>query len=314
MKRTLILLLAVVLLCGALGSCGSEGNDGLKVVCTVFPIYDWVRQIWRDADLTLLTDKGVDMHSYSPTVADIAAISECDLFIYVGGESDAWVADALAEAKNKDMKVISLLEVLGEKAKREELLEGMEHDEHDGHEGGETEYDEHVWLSFGNAALFCEAVTDALCALLPEHAGEIETNGTIYAATLRDSDNYYRTALAAASGHTLVFGDRYPFRYLAEDYGLTCYAAFPGCSAETEASFETIIFLAGKVDELGLGCVMKTESSNGDIARTITENTRAKNQRILTLDSMQSVSGDLKMKSYLNIMTQNMTTLLEALG
>ena len=292
----------------------------MKIVTTIFPEYDWVRQIAgdkvSDMDITMLLDNGVDMHSYQPTADDIMKISDCDLFIYVGGESDEWVNDALKEAVNKDMQVIDLLDVLGEQVKIEELVEGMqdaEHEEEEEHE--EKEYDEHVWLSLKNAETLCDAIAEALGNADPDNKAVYDTNKAAYIDQLVSLDNQYREVVDQASMKTLLFGARFPFRYMVDDYGLSYYAAFAGCSAESEASFETISFLAKKIDELGLKYVMTIEKSDQKIAKTIIENTQNKDQSILTLDSMQSTtSADVANgMTYLSIMEGNLNILKEAL-
>ena len=295
-------------------------TEKVKIVTTIFPEYDWVRQIAgdkvSDMYITMLLDNGVDMHSYQPTADDIMKISDCDLFIYVGGESDEWVNDALKEAVNKDMQVIDLLDVLGEQVKIEELVEGMqdaEHEEEEEHE--EKEYDEHVWLSLKNAETLCDAIAEALGNADPDNKAVYDTNKAAYIDQLVSLDNQYREVVDQASVKTLLFGDRFPFRYMVDDYGLSYYAAFAGCSAESEASFETISFLAKKIDELGLKYVMTIEKSDQKIAKTIIENTQNKDQSILALDSMQSTtSADVANgMTYLSIMEGNLNILKEAL-
>jgi len=334
MKRFIAIISAFLLLIAMLSGCnqtdkreGADLDDKISVVATIFPQYDWVRQILGDKadnlELTLLLDRGVDLHSYQPTADDIIKISTCDLFIYVGGESDEWVEDVLAEAVNPDMVTINLLDELGDAAKEEEIVEGMEEDhneeiseilDHDSHEE-EIEYDEHVWLSLKNAETLCTVITDALSSLDTDNAEAYQSNLTAYTKKLTVLDAEYRMTVDTASVKTLLFGDRFPFRYLADDYGLSYYAAFPGCSAETEASFETIIFLAGKVDELGLNSVIVTESADQSVAKTIINNSTSKNQQILVLDSMQSVTaGNVKSgTTYLSIMEGNLKVLTEAL-
>lgn len=336
MKKYISILLAAVMAVGCLSACGQnnsntntqaettqakDNNDKqIKVVTTIFPEYDWVKEIAGDEvskmDLTMLLDNGVDLHSYQPTVDDIMKISDCDLFIYVGGESDAWVEDALKEAVNKDMKVINLLDVLGSSVKEEEVVEGMEaeEEEEDG-AGEEPEYDEHVWLSLRNAKVLCKAIADDLAEIDTENADTYQENEKAYADKLDELDKKYQETVDLASQKTLLFGDRFPFRYMVDDYGLSYYAAFVGCSAETEASFETITFLAGKTDELGLKNIMTIEKSDQKIAKTIIENTKEKNQGILTLDSMQSTTSDdvKKGATYFSIMESNLSVLQEAL-
>ena len=303
---------------------GSESNgsgSSIKIVTTIFPEYDWVKEILGSdieyADLTMLLDNGVDLHSYQPTADDIAKISDCDLFIYVGGESDAWVDDALKEAVNQNMKVINLMDVLKDSVKEEEIKEGMEseEEEEESEEEEGPEYDEHVWLSLKNAQTLCKAIAEALETVDPDRKDTYAANVDAYLEKLSSLDGQYQDAVANASQKTLLFGDRFPFRYMVDDYGLKYYAAFAGCSAESEASFETISFLSKKVDELGLKNIMTIENSDQKIAKTIRDNTKDKNQEILTLDSMQSTtSEDVKNgTTYLSIMESNLNVLKKAM-
>lgn len=327
MKKTLALFLSLMLLISVLSGCGSQttpttDTDQLSIVCTIFPEYDWVKNLLGDeaknAELTLLLDSGVDLHSYQPTADDIIKISTCDMFIYVGGESDAWVKDALKEATNKDMVVINLLEVLGDSVKEEEVVEGMEAEEEPDAEEQEEEpeYDEHVWLSLKNAKLLCSYIAQQLALIDEANAQRYTNNADAYIAKLDALDAEYQTAVDSARVKTVLFGDRFPFRYLVDDYGLAYYAAFIGCSAETEASFETVAFLAEKVDELELHSVLTIEGAGHRIAETIIGNTAEKDQAILTMDSMQSTtSADAANgATYLSIMQSNLDVLKTALN
>ena len=508
MKKIFTIFLALTMAVGLLASCGKKNaaetgesdSNKLSVVTTIFPEYDWVKEILGDkaesTDLTMLLDNGVDLHSYQPTADDIVKISDCDLFIYVGGESDKWVDDALKEATNKDMKVIDLLEVLGDSVKTEETVEGMQETEHahdhskevstfedhevqdrslsdwagswqsaypfaldgtlddafaamaeegemtadeyktyyqkgyktditnigiegdhiaftyeDGKKVGsdykyigyyiqnwstgtkaamyrfeavdrtsgapiciefndhmiesaapehfhirmsnesfdaivdpekswptffpadmtgedlcehmeghghdhEEEADEHVWLSLKNAKTLVDAISNALQELDPDNKDAYAANAAAYIEKLSALDGAYQSAVDGAARKTVLFGDRFPFRYLVDDYGLRYYAAFAGCSAESEASFETVSFLAKKVDELKLPCVLTIEGKNHKIAETIVENTAEKNQKILTMDSMQSMTSEdvTNGTTYLSVMEQNLSVLKEALG
>ena len=295
----------------------SSKGKKLSVVCTIFPEYDWTREILgsnaENTDITYLLDSGVDLHNYQPTAEDILKISNCDMFIYVGGESDEWVEGVLAEADNKDMKVIELLDLIGSNAKEEEVKEGMqaeEEEEEEGEEGG-PEYDEHVWLSLRNAELICAEIEKSLAELDPDNAESYKTNLDGYTAKLENLDNDFK-ALAESSGDkALIFGDRFPFRYFTDDYGFDYYAAFVGCSAETEASFETIAFLAQKADELNADTIYTIENSDGRIAQAVIDATANKDQKIAVLDSIQSVSGSEieNGTTYLSIMQSNYETL-----
>jgi len=294
----------------------AETGGALSVVCTTFPQYDWARELIGENiggfTLTLLQNNRIDLHNYQPTIDDIVKISTCDLFIYVGGESDGWADDALKGATNKKMIVINLLDALGDAAKTEELVEGMEAD---GGDGDGPDYDEHVWLSLRNAKIFCSVIAGALASLDENNGDVYAANLAAYLEKLSALDAEYMKAVAAAPLGTLLFGDRFPFRYLTDDYGLDYYAAFAGCSAETEAGFDTIIFLANIADELGLNSVVVTESSDKKIAETIIRESGDTSRRILAFDSMQSATaGDAQGgTTYLSIMENNLAVLEEAL-
>ena len=506
MKKTFTIFLALTMAVSLFTGCGKKNaaetgesdSNKLSVVTTIFPEYDWVKEILggkaENTDLTMLLSSGVDLHSYQPTADDIVKISDCDLFVYVGGESDGWVESVLKNAANKKMKVINLLEVLGDSVKTEEIVEGMQEDGHDhghshdeqltendiedrtlsdfagawkslhpyllngdldkfcqhraeededssttkdtylekyktswqcdaekisingdtitftyadgktvsaeytyagyqpkrndegeirsvryqfettsadapkyvqfndhGHEPGEAEHfhiyfgndgfdalmsgktnpffvkdalsaedildelmghdhgeekDEHVWLSLKNAKALVAAIADALQELDPDNKDTYAANASAYIEKLSALDGAYQSAVDGAARKTVLFGDRFPFRYLVDDYGLSYYAAFAGCSAESEASFETVSFLAKKVDELGLPCVLTIEGKNHKLAETIVQSTAAKNQKVLTMDSMQSMTSKdaANGATYLSVMEQNLSVLKEALG
>ena len=319
MKKIICALLALSLIisCMLMVGCGNTKDDGkLSIVTTIFPEYDWVKQMLGDeidnADITMLLDSGVDLHNYQPTAEDIVTLAKCDMFIYVGGHSDEWVDGVLAQANNKDMVVINLFELLGDAVKEDEHHE----DDHGDHDHSHVhEDDEHVWLSVCNAKTVCREIAEKLGQIDPENKEKYAANYTSYSAKLDAVDSAYRAAVDSASKKTLLFGDRFPFRYLADEYGLEYYAAFSGCSAESEASFETIAHLAGKVDELGLSAVIKIEGSDGKIAETIINTTTAKNAKILTLNSMQSttVKDAQNGVTYISIMESNLEVIKEAL-
>ena len=312
-KRFLIILSALALLLS--GCAQPQSAKKLQVVAAIFPEYDWVRQIVGNDDsveLTLLVDDGVDPHSFQPAVSDMVTAANCDLLIYGGGESDQWLTKL--EATNPDRETLVLLPLLGAQAHREEVVEGMEAHE-EGEAEDDAEMDEHVWLSLRNASLFCQAITDALCRLNPGKADTYRANLAAYQQQLDALDNDYRSAMDASPNRTIVVCDRFPFRYLVEDYGLSYYAAFPGCSAETGASFETVVFLSDKVKELGLNALLVTESSDGRMAKTVAQNAGCADMPVLTLNSMQSVSGEsAKSLDYLTVMSENLRVLKQALA
>lgn len=394
MKKILSLFLFSLLTAAALVGCGPSSPVGeekkpvkLSVVTTIFPLYDWTREIIGGenghVELTMLLDKGVDLHSYQPTAEDVLKISNCDVFIYVGGESDAWVKDALKAARNEHRIVLNLMEVLGSRAKVEEQAEGMEahhhhhgeeaahgaeghdhdaahedeahhhdheavheeghsHEHAEAHEGhahahnaaseahghdhaandhGEDahhhapEYDEHIWLSLKNAKLLTQAIAEALSKADAAHADAYRKNAAAYQEKLAALDKEYQAAVEGAPHKTLLFCDRFPFRYLVDDYGLTYYAAFSGCSAETEASFATVAFLADKLAELKPPAVLTIEGRSHKIAETVIQNAQMPGEKVLTLDSLQSTTaGDVaKGATYLSVMKKNLDVLRQAL-
>ena len=310
------LLAAVCLGAARFAGVGAGSGQKLSVVCTIFPIYDWTREILgaraSETELTLLLSNGTDLHNYQPSTNDFVKISRCGLFAFVGGKSDAWTQDALREAVNKKIAAIDLMKVLGPRMKREEAVEGMEED----HDEGGPSYDEHVWLSLRNAKAACAAIAEKLCEIDPQHADEYKKNEAAYAARLDALDKEYGQVVAAAKNKTLLFGDRFPFRYLADDYGLKYSAAFPGCSAETEASFRTVIFLAKKAGELRLRHVLVIDGSNRTVAQAIIQAAPRRDLDILTLDSMQSVTAKQieAGTTYLSVMRANLDALREALN
>ena len=514
MKKVLSALLVLVLMMTTLfsGAAFAE-NKKLSIVTTIFPIYDWVRQIIGDnnnVEITMLLDNGTDLHSYQPTAQDILKVSNTDLFIYVGGESDEWVEDVLATAANPNLAAINLVEAMGDAIKAEEIVEGMEHEHeheegeeehehehaheeielediqdrplsdfagewkslqplllageldafcehkaeededesatkdtyfakfaanwacdavtmkitgeaisftdesgktvsgtytyagyipiladdgdvksvryqytsnttgapkfvqfndhgyqagdaehfhvyfgsesfdalltassnpyfvaadlttagilqqlmghnHEGHEhqhDEEEETDEHVWLSLRNAQALCKVIAEELSRIDPDRAAQYLANEIAYEAQLIALDKAYAEVVNAAKYKTVLFADRFPFRYLVDDYGLTYFAAFSGCSAESEASFQTIVFLAQKVDELNLPAVLTIEHPKTRIADTVVSTSQKKDAKILAMDSMQSVTAqDVQAgAAYLSIMENNLAVLKEALN
>ena len=357
MKRITILIVTCLLILTTFGGCTrteAQTEDRFIIVTTIFPSYDWVRQILGDNvdnfNLSFLTDSGVDLHSYQPTVRDIALIASSDIFIYVGGKSDGWVTSVLNEAVNPNMIVINLMDVLGTAMMMENDHHHHDCDHHDcnhhhhhdcdhhdcnhhhhhccdhhdcnhhhhhdcNHHHHFTHEDEHIWLSLNFAKILSTAITEALIQLDPNNAYLYQTNLNAYIGELSVLGERYQTMIDSATVTTLLFADRFPFRYLMDDFGLTYYAAFPGCSAETEASFSTIAFLIGRVNDLGLTSIFVTESSDESLARTIARDSLM-NPQILVLDSMQSVTArDVQSGiTYLSIMENNLNILRETLN
>lgn len=323
-KKLIASVSVLALIASSFAGCSSaaaKDDDKLSVVCTVYPVYDWAREIIgtsRDdsVKLTYLMNSGADLHNYQPAADDMITISDCDVFIYVGGESDQWVENALSTARNKDMVVIDLMNVLDEADLREEeVKEGMEDSEEEESGEEETEYDEHIWLSLRNAEKCTSAIAEKLEEADPENADMFKENAEDYISRLDELDKKFADMTSNAENKTLIFGDRFPFRYFVEDYGLDYYAAFNGCSADTKASFKTIAFLADKADELNADTIFTIEGSDCNIADAVVSNTKSKSQNIASLYSMQSVSeSDKSVCSYYNFMERNYDILKEALN
>lgn len=359
MKRIIAAVMALVLALSLVSAMAQEKK--LNIVCTTFPSYDWMRNILGDrldtVELTLLQDSGTDLHNFQPTVQDFMKVSSADLLVYVGGPSDAWMADAVREAQNKNQVSVNLLKALGEDAVMDLTVEGMQesehahnhegedadhesqttqehhaeeegdHDEHE-HEHDEHEHehdehggrvhnhqDEHVWLSLRNAQKLSRVLAVELAFLDTDNADVYLNNQKAYAEKLDSLDKRYKEAVDAAKTKTLLFGDRFPFRYLTEDYGLTYFAAFSGCSAETEASFETVTFLANKADELNLPVILVLDGSDGKIAKAVLNASKDAGRALVTLDSMQTVDAQMVLEgaTYLGVMEKNLESLKEAL-
>lgn len=313
----LALVLAFALLLSGCGDAvtGSEtdsGDEKVSVVTTIFPPYDFTREIAGDnAELTMLLKPGAESHSYEPTPQDIITIQNCDVFLCVGGESESWVDEILASMDTGNMEIIALLDVVD--LYTEETVEGMEAGEEAEGGGEEEEYDEHIWTSPQNAQIMVQAISRALCEVDPDHTAAYEANTNAYMEQLEQLDTDFREVVETGAQKEIIFADRYPFRYFSEEYGLTYYAAFPGCSSDTEASASTVAFLIDKVKEDEIPVVFYIEFSNEKLADTICESTGAKK---LMLHSCHNVTKD-ELESgatYLSLMQQNVENLREALN
>ena len=350
MKKIAVYAMFVLVATLALVACSAESSEKtpakkkISIVATIYPQYDWLKNVLGDrqdsVNLKLLIKNGTDLHSYNPSAQDIAASASADMVVYVGGESDAWIEKALAATPKAGRVQVNLMEALGDRIKEEEVVEGMEHEhhhehgeeaeehehehhehaeehEHEHHEHAEeAENDEHVWLSLKNAEILVMNLADAISKVDTANATEYHMNAGLYIAKISALDAQYRAAMDSATFKTILFGDRFPFRYLVDDYGIKYFAAFVGCSAESEASFETVAFLAGKMDSLALPAIFTIDGSNGKIARAILDaSKKSKNAQVLTLNSMQSVT-DAQMQSgtdYLSIMQSNLEVLKKAI-
>ncbi|MBR4626242.1 MAG: zinc ABC transporter substrate-binding protein [Ruminococcus sp.] len=316
-------------------------HNGISVVTTSFPPYDFVRAVTGDsADITMLLQAGAEAHSYEPVPLDIAKIQNCDVFVYIGGEGEVWVDKILDSLDTSDITVIRLFDYID--PLEEEEVEGAsptghhhhdhgdedhddedhddeeDHDEHE-HEhedhdhDDDEEFDEHIWTSPRNAKLCVEGITDALCEAFPENADIYRKNGGDYAERLADLDRRFADMTANASGNTIIVGDRFPFRYLAHDYGLKYYAAFSGCSSESEPSVYTMAFLIDKLKKGDTGVVFYLEFSTKRLASKLSD---ATNTKMLPLHSCHNVSREdfRNGVTYIDLMEQNLENLREALN
>ena len=317
MKKIFIAVIATIILTTGCGKTDyiPKKNDELNITATIFPQYDFARQLAGDkANVTMLLPPGSECHTYEPSPQDIIKIQNSDLFIYTGGESDNWIDEILKTLDTSNMKILRLMEIC--ETVDEESVEGMQSDEHNHeneNENSNHELDEHVWTSPYNAVKICDAISDALCELDAENAQYYNKNHTEYTALLFDLDDSFREILSSSKRNTLVFGDRFPFRYFTERYGIEYYAAFPGCAEETEASISTVTFLIDKIKQEQIPVVLYPELSNHRLADTIAEETGAK---ALMLHSCHNVTQEDFNNgiTYIELMKNNVEVLREALN
>ena len=335
MKKFAAFVMVVFAVALALSACGMDSNakslanKKVSVVATIYPQYDWLKNILGEyadkVDLKLLIKNGTDLHSYKPSAQDIASIANADLVVYVGGESDEWIEKALEATPKAGRMQVNLMQVLGDRVKEEEVVEGMqaeeEAEEHEGehhhHEHAEApENDEHIWLSLKNAQILVKNLAESVAKIDTANAPVYRANAIIYASKLHDLDWAYDSTVSNASQKTILFGDRFPFRYMVDDYGIKYYAAFVGCSAESEASFETVAFLAGMMDSLSLPVIFTIDGSRSNVALAVRNASKnSKSVPVLQLNSMQSVT-DEQIRSgvdYMSIMKSNLETLKKGL-
>lgn len=332
---TLIFLMTFMLTACETESGKKDSSTGkVSIVTTIYPQYDWIKNILGEysdkVDLKLLIKNGTDLHSYKTSAQDIAAIAKADMVVYVGGESDDWIKKALEATPKAGRIQVNLMDVLGDRVKEEEIVEGMEHEhgeeehhehaeehEHEHHEHAEApENDEHIWLSLKNAQILVKSLAESVAKIDTANAPVYRANAILYASKLHDLDWAYDSTVSYASQKTILFGDRFPFRYMVDDYGIKYYAAFVGCSAESEASFETVAFLAGMMDSLSLPVIFTIDGSHTKVARAILNASKnSKNAPVLELNSMQSVTDEQIQSGidYLSIMKSNLITLKKGL-
>lgn len=324
-------------LCIIIGSvCGMSGcgngtptrapaEDGvLTVVCTTFPASEFASALLQDALLPLAEEERMqtgnrgdayiieylynmsgDMHGYEPTAADVQRIARADILVCVGGESEKWLVNAVTASGNTTVRIVKMMDVC--EVVQEEVPDGAETEAEEN--GTEVEYDEHVWTSIRNDKKIVTAIADALCAACPAGADKFRENEAAYLAQLSELDGQFEAMVQSAKRKELLIADRYPFVYLMRDYGLTCWAAFPGCSSETQASFATQVFLVEQVKSRALPVVFSVDNGAGSVADTVSKETGAK---VLRLWSGQTVpEGDV---TYLQMLRENLDALTRALN
>lgn len=311
------LTLAAVMLLSVSCAGGSERDTGdLDIVCTIFPQYDLARSIAGDVpnvNLKLLLGAGQDSHDYDPSSADIAAVHSCDIFIYVGGESDVWVENMLRSAELPESSIISLMDIAEPITAK--TPEGAEADEHDHeHEHGaleHVEYDEHIWTSPVNAMKISEAIADAMCEQMSENTDTFRANADKLRGELTELDSDIRALASSVDSPSIVVADRFPLLYFCNEYGISYSAAFSGCAASTEPSSKTVQYLINKVSSENIPVIFKLDMSTGNVAQTIADATGA---RVMTLWSCHTVSADdfAAGITYTELMRRNLAALTEA--
>jgi zinc transport system substrate-binding protein len=324
-SRILSLILSLALafgICSVFAGCSADKGSGdgkISIVTTVFPQYDFARQIAGDrADVTLLLKPGMEAHSYEPTPKDIIEISHCDLFLNVGGESESWLDSVFDSIDSNGMKIVSAMDCV--EVLEEEHVDGMTESGEETHEHSDDEsdsedeeYDEHVWTSPMNAIAIVAEITNALCEIDPENAEYYSTNAAEYTAQLRELDGKFREVAANSARNLVVFGDRFPLLYFVKEYGLDYYAAFPGCASETEPSAATVAFLIDTVEREKIPVIFYIELSNHKVADAIAECTGTKTAQFNTCHNITADDFEAG-ESYLSLMTANVEVLREALN
>lgn len=318
MKKVMTVVLVVCIILMVFSGCTDmpARKEKISIVCTIFPVYDWVYEILGDNtekfEIKMIGKNGIDLHSYQPTVQDIALISECDLFVYVGGTSDAWAEEVIKNNPIIDVKAIKLLDVLGEDVK----IKAVGHDHNDYTHNHSDEYDEHIWLSLKNAALITNILASELATNIDlKNAETYRTNASVYVDKLYALDNEYKEAVKQSDDKTIIVADRFPFMYLVRDYDIKYIAAFLGCSSDADVSFDAVVRLSEAADSLSKNTILITENSNASISKAVIDGMKNKNVNTAVINSCQAivVSGSNYQKSYLEIMKQNLVSLKAAL-
>lgn len=318
LNKVIMFVAIAVLFMTALSACGKKDDntevstDKINVVASIFPEYDFLRQIGGDhINLTMLLTPGAESHSFEPTPQDIKAVTKSDMFVYVGGDSDAWVDSILDSIDTKNTDVVTLMDCVS--LVEEETVDGMTPEEEDEEDSGEVEYDEHVWTSPKNTMLIVQKLCDNLCQIDPDNADDYKQNTKEYIDKLTDLDQEFQNVVDNAKRTEIVVGDRFPFRYFVDEYGLAYYAAFPGCSTDTEASAATIAFLDDKIKKDNIPVVFHIELSNEKVCNAISEATGAKSELLNAVHNVSKSDFDAGI-TYIDLMEHNVEVLKEALN
>ena len=308
-KNIVFILAAAALFCAP--AAAEQSNKQLKIATTIFPAYDFARAVAGEkAEITMLVRPGSEVHSFDPSPRDVLSIRNSDVFIYIGGENETWVETLLKSSETRGKTFVRLIEHVG--AVREEIVEGMQAGEKEREHEEQREYDEHIWTSPGNAAILVGAIADALCAADPSNAAEYKSRADKYAAEIRILGEEFKALAASAKRKKIVFGDRFPFRYFVDEFGLEYRAAFPGCHTESDVSVAVMAYLMKYVESEGIPVVYTLELGSGNIARAIAEHTGAK---VLTFNSCHNVTrSDFERgATYVSLMRQNLENLRKGL-
>lgn len=320
LNRKLLFAFSIIIVMAVLSACSKKekqtnweaDNGKINVVATIFPEYDFLRQIAGDnINLSMLLTPGSESHSFEPTPQDILNVQNSDLFVYVGGDSDEWVTGILDSMDQSEMNIVTLMDCVD--VVEEETVEGMEAEEEEEEESGEPEMDEHVWTSPKNAVLIVKKLSGILCKIDPEHAKAYQSNTESYIEKLKELDQEFQETVDHAARKEIVVGDRFPFRYFADAYGLKYYAAFPGCSTDTEASAATVAFLIDKIKEDQIPVVFHIELSNEQMCDSICSATGAKKELLNAVHNVSKDDFDAGV-TYLELMEHNVEVLREALN
>ena len=331
MKKIISFLLCIILLISVIScasSCGNSDYDNgkIKIVCTLFPQYDWVRSIVGNSnkiEVSLLIQNGTDPHSYQPTAADILTVTNCDMIIYSGAESDKWIKEALSDDKYDNIVRIALCDIPSIKLHDISSTSGEHSHEKEfghSHDHGTDSHgvlDEHVWLSLHNAIIATRHISEAICKLDRENEGKYIENSEKYISSLLSLDEKFKFEIEKIDKHDrfIIFADRFPFIYLLSDYHVSFQAAFDGCSADTDADFETVLTLIKEADTHSVSCVAVTESSDKSLANTVINSAKRNDMKIITLNSLQSINkNDIDNgATYISVMRENLENIMLAL-